>query len=98
MARKQISIMPSCRYNDGMNAPQLSVRSQKARDLAHRLSAKEKRPIHAIVEDALVEYASKKSTQSAAAFLKRMQALAPTESDLDEAMADLRVPNNGIDL
>jgi hypothetical protein len=75
-----------------------SVRSKKARDLAHKLSAKEKRPIHAIVEDALLDYAKKKPTQSAAAFLKRMQALAVADVDLDALIADHRAPHEGIDL
>ena len=81
-----------------MNAPQLSVRSKKARDLAHKLAAREKRPIHAIVEDALVEYANRKPSQSAAAFLKRMAALAVADVDLDDLAMEHRKPHDGLDL
>ena len=42
-----------------MATAQLSVRSARARDLAHELSLAEKRPIHAIVEDALIAYAAR---------------------------------------
>ena len=85
-----------------MTAPQLSVRSAKARDLAHALSRRERRPIHAIVEDALTDYARRHPSESAAAFLKRMRALAPSD---DEAIAEMEVsieahrrPHKGIDL
>ena len=82
-----------------MTAPQLSVRSAKARDVAHRLSAMEKRPIHAIVEDALVEYANRRpQAQSAAAFLKRLRALAVDDVDLDALIDENRKPHSGIDL
>ena len=93
-----VAIMPSADYLDGMTAPQLSVRSAKARDLAHELSRRERRPIHAIVEDALVEYARKHPQQSAAAFLKRLKALAVEDVDLDALIADNRRPHDGIDL
>ena len=82
-----------------MPAPQLSVRSARARDLAHQLSAQEKRPIHAIVEDALNEYASKRpQPESAEAFLKRLRANAVDDFDLDEMIAENRRPHHGIDL
>ena len=82
-----------------MPAPQLSVRSARARDLAHQLSAREKRPIHAIVEDALNEYASKRpQPESAEAFLKRLRANAVDDFDLDEMIAENRRPHHGIDL
>ncbi len=87
-----------------MTAPQLSVRSAKARDLAHELSAKEKRPIHAIVEDALVAYANRHPKQSPAAFLKRVQSIG-AGTDIDSAIAEMeasikqnRKPHRGIDL
>ena len=82
-----------------MPAPQLSVRSARARDLAHQLSAQEKRPIHAIVEDALNEYARKRpQPESAEAFLKRLRANAVDDFDLDEMIAENRRPHHGIDL
>ena len=81
-----------------MNAPQLSVRSKRARDLAHELSRLEGRPIHAIVEEALVEYARRHPRESAEAFLKRMRAMAVEDIDLEELIQDHRVPHGGIDL
>ncbi len=86
-----------------MTAPQLSVRSAKARDLAHQLSAKEKRPIHAIVEDALVEYAKRYPRESGEAFLRRLGAIGgmATDDDLADVEAFIeenRKPHRGIDL
>jgi hypothetical protein len=81
-----------------MTAPQLSVRSARARDLAHRLSQRERRPIHAIVEDALTEYAQRHPQQSAAAFLKRLRSLAVKDVDLDALAADHKSPHAGIEL
>ncbi len=81
-----------------MTSPQLSVRSARARDLAHQLSALEKRPIHAIVEDALTEYAKRHPIESPEAFLRRLQANAVSGVDLDELIADNRKPHFGIDL
>lgn len=85
-----------------MTAPQLSVRSKKARDLAHALARREGRPIHAIVEEALSDYARRHPREGAAAFLKRMRALSPPD---DEAMAEVeaaiqehRRPHRGIEL
>ncbi len=65
-----------------MTAPQLSVRFAKARDLAHKLSAHEKRPIHAIVEDALVAYANRQPKETPTAFLKRLRTNAVEDFDL----------------
>ena len=88
-----------------MTAPQLSVRSAKARDLAHQLSAKEKRPIHAIVEDALVAYANRQPKESAEAFLRRLGAIGGDEKGLNETIDEMqsfldkrRTPHRGIDL
>jgi hypothetical protein len=81
-----------------MTSPQLSVRSARARDLAHQLSKREQRPIHAIVEDALVQYAARHSRQSAAVFLKRLKALAVDGEELDSLIAENRKPHEGIDL
>jgi Rv0623-like transcription factor len=86
-----------------MTVPQLSVRSAKARDLAHELSAKEKRPIHAIVEDALVAYANRQPKESAKAFLRRLGAIGNREgpddlADLEAFIDENRKPPRGIDL
>lgn len=60
-----------------MTSPHLSVRSAKARDLAHELSAKEKWPIHAIVEDALVAYPKRHPKQDGATFLRHLRKKRP---------------------
>jgi hypothetical protein len=93
-----LAIVPSSCYHAIMTSPQLSVRSARARDLAHQLSALEQRPIHAIVEDALTQYAARHPQQSAAAFLKRLKSLAVSDVDLNELMAENRVSHKGIDL
>lgn len=81
-----------------MTSPQLSVRSARARDLAHQLSKREQRPIHAIVEDALEQYAVRHPQPSAASFLKRLKSLAVSDVDLDSLIAENRKPHDGIDL
>jgi hypothetical protein len=87
-----------------MAAPQLSVRSARARDLAHELSRREKRPIHAIVEDALNAYARAAPRETTEEFLKRVRAIGG--DDLDETIREMqehlderrKVPHTGIDL
>jgi hypothetical protein len=95
-----------------MASPQLSVRSARARDLAHELSRKENRPIHAIVEDALNAYARAAPRETTAEWLKRMRAIGPadgevlTAAEMNEAIdemqahidANRRIPHEGIDL
>ena len=81
-----------------MTAPQLSVRSAKARDLAHELSRREGRPIHAIVEEALSDYAKRVPRQSTAAFMKRLKELAVDDVDLEDLIQDNRRPHDGLDL
>jgi hypothetical protein len=85
-----------------MTAPQLSVRSKRARDLAHQLSQREGRPIHAIVEEALTQYARRHPGESAAAFLKRMRRAAPADdaavAELERAVEEHRYPHKGIEL
>jgi hypothetical protein len=85
-----------------MNAPQLSVRSAKARDLAHALSRRERRPIHAIVEEALIEYARRHDVETTADFLKRMRSIGGTDDAALDALGDAlgahRKPHGGIAL
>jgi hypothetical protein len=85
-----------------MTAPQLSVRSARARDLAHELSRREGRPIHAIVEEALSDYARRHPRESAAAFLKRMRALSPADdqaiAEVEASIEEHRRPHRGIEL
>ncbi|WP_198350885.1 hypothetical protein [Flavisphingomonas formosensis] len=93
-----VAIMPSGAYLACMTAPQLSVRSARARDLAHRLSRLERRPIHAIVEDALTEYAKRHPEPSASAFLKRLRVLAVEDVDLEALIEDNRTSHDGVAL
>lgn len=83
-----------------MTAPQLSVRSAKARDLAHELSRRERRPIHAIVEDALLDYAQRHPSEPAGAFLRRMRSLGGggDDGDLAAALEENRRPHRGVEL
>jgi hypothetical protein len=79
-----------------MAAPQLSVRSARARDLAHSLSKQEGRPIHVVVEDALTAYAARKGQVSFKEFLGKLQAHTWPEEEgeisLDDLMAELDTP------
>ena len=85
-----------------MTAPQLSVRSKRARDLAHQLSRREGRPIHAIVEEALTEYARRHPSETATAFLKRMRGASPADdsavAELEAAIEEHRYPHEAIEL
>ena len=85
-----------------MTAPQLSVRSAKARDLAHELSRRERRPIHAIVEDALVDYARRHPKESAAGFLRRMRGIGEADNEavaeMEGAIEAHRRPHRGLEL
>lgn len=83
-----------------MTSPQLSVRSARARDLAHELSRQEKRPIHAIIEQALNDYAQRSPKEGAAAFLRRTRAIgeANMDADLEIFINENRKPHAGPDL
>jgi hypothetical protein len=80
---------------------QLSVRSARASDLAHRLAAREKRSIAHVVEQALDLYARHTTGEEPASqFYARLTQLAAANNDIDlDAIikADRR-PNKGIDL
>jgi hypothetical protein len=85
-----------------MAAPQLSVRSARARDLAHELSRAEKRPIHSIVEEALEAYAARSSRNvSFNDFWTKLEKHKwdpePGEPDLDELIDLNRVPHKGME-
>jgi hypothetical protein len=66
--------------------------------LARQLYKREPRPIHAIVEDALVQNAARHPQPSAASFLRRLKSLAVSDVDLDSLIAENRKPHDGIDL
>ncbi len=86
-----------------MAEPQLSVRSARARDLAHMLAKRERRTVAQVVEKALEAYAGKESVprESAKAFLDRLLKLDPGDTvdiDLEAVIREGRKPHSGIDL
>ena len=82
-----------------MAQPQLSVRSAKARDLAHRLARRENRTIADVVERALEFYEIKEAgREPAAAFYARLAEQSGVDIDLEAIIRENRRPNSGIDL
>lgn len=82
-----------------MAEPQLSVRSAKARDLAHRLARREKRSIADIVERALEAYEVREAgREPATTFYARLSATCGTDIDLEAVIRDARRINPGPDL
>jgi hypothetical protein len=86
-----------------MAEPQLSVRSARARDLAHMLAKRERRTVAQVVEKALEAYARKPSEprESARAFLDRLLARDPADTqdiDLEAIIDEHRKPHDGLDL
>ena len=78
-----------------MAQPQLSVRSARARDLAHRLAASERRSVAQVVEQALELYAKAGTPkrESAAEFYERLARDASTDIDLEAIIQEHRVPH-----
>ncbi|SON58505.1 hypothetical protein HDIA_P0096 (plasmid) [Hartmannibacter diazotrophicus] len=82
-----------------MAEPQLSVRSSKARDLAHRLARRENRSIADVVERALEWYEVREAgREPAAAFYARLVTQSGTDIDLEAVIQENRNPHRGIDL
>lgn len=82
-----------------MAEPQLSVRSAKARDLAHRLARRENRSIADIVERALESYEVREAgRESAAAFYGRLTQSYGTDIDLEALIRESRRVDPGPDL
>lgn len=82
-----------------MAEPQLSVRSARARDLAHRLARREKRSIADIVERALESYEVRiAGREPAAAFYARLAAGGVDDFDLEAVIKAVRRPHPGPDL
>jgi len=82
-----------------MAGPQLSVRSARARDIAHRLARREKRTVAEIVELALEHYeASEAVRQSAAEFYASLRADGGDDIDLMQIINEARKPHTGVDL
>lgn len=79
-----------------MAEPQLSVRSAKARDLAHRLARREKRSIAEIVERALEAYEIREACREpAASFYESLSAGAEEDVDLEAVIRGMRRPHSG---
>ncbi|RUM95660.1 plasmid stabilization protein [Pseudaminobacter arsenicus] len=82
-----------------MAEPQLSVRSSKARDLAHRLARRENRSIADVVERALESYEIREAgREPASAFYARLAAQSGTDIDLETILRESRTSHQGIEL
>ena len=82
-----------------MAEPQLSVRSAKARDLAHRLARRENRTIADVVERALESYEVKEAgREPASAFYARLAENSGVDLDLEQIIRRDRRDHDGIDL
>ena len=82
-----------------MAEPQLSVRSAKARDIAHRLARREKRSIADIVERALEAYEIREAGREApSSFYERLSASYGSDIELEEVIRKSRKTNRGLDL
>jgi hypothetical protein len=81
-----------------MAEPQLSVRSAKARDLAHRLARRERRSIADIVERALEAYEVRETgLEPASEFYARLSK-GGVDIDLDAMIRENRKVHKGLDL
>ncbi|MDZ7871828.1 MAG: plasmid stabilization protein [Rhizobium sp.] len=82
-----------------MAEPQLSVRSARARDLAHRLARRENRSIADIVERALEAYETQQTGREPAAnFYRRISAQSALDIDLDATIRTDRKAHEGQEL
>ena len=84
-----------------MAEPQLSVRSARARALAHRLARNERRSISQVVERALELYAKAgepAKRETASEFWDRMTRDYATDIDLEAIIEEHRKPHKCIDL
>jgi len=82
-----------------MSEPQLSVRSARARDLAHRLARRENRSIADIVERALEAYEVRETgREPAAAFYERLSRECGVDIDLEAVIKEGREPHPGPEL
>lgn len=83
-----------------MSVPQLSVRSAKAIEIAHRLARRDKRTIADVVETALEEYDARRTgREPASSFWRRIsEQYGSDEIDLEEIIQEHRKPHPGIEL
>jgi hypothetical protein len=79
--------------------PQLSVRSAKARELAHRLAQRERRTVSAVVERALEQYEARHSQcVPAAEFYRTLNQSCSADVDLDAVLDEHRKAHAGPEL
>jgi len=82
-----------------MAEPQLSVRSAKAIEIAHRLSRQHGRTVARTVERALeLLDAQEGEREPATSFWRRVSQECGTDIDLEALIKEHRKPHNGIDL
>ena len=82
-----------------MPEPQLSVRSARARDLAHRLAKRERRTVAEVVVRALAEYSAHQTGRvPAAEFYRELNRRCATELDLEKVIQSSRRVHSGIKL
>ena len=82
-----------------MPEPQLSVRSARARDLAHEIARRERRTVAEVVERALEAYRLREAPQeSAEEFYRWLTRDREDDVDLDAILEEHRKPHLGIDL
>jgi len=80
-----------------MPEPQLSVRSARARELAHSLAKRERRTVAEVVERALEEYASHQTGRAPAAeFYRELNRQYATDVDLEALIRANRSPHAGV--
>lgn len=82
-----------------MPKPQLSVRSARARDLAHRLARRERRSVADIVERALEAYEMREADREpASAFYPRMSREYGSDVDLESVIRENGLIDTGRNL
>ncbi|MEI9407340.1 MULTISPECIES: type II toxin-antitoxin system VapB family antitoxin [Mesorhizobium] len=82
-----------------MAEPQLSVRSAKARDLAHRLARRENRSIADVVERALESYEIREAgREPPSTFYARLASTSGTDIDLEKIIREGRRVHPGPEL
>jgi len=79
-----------------MPEPQLSVRSARARELAHSLAKRERRTVAEVVERALEEYSAHQTGRAPAAeFYRELNRQFATDMDLEQLIQASREPHAG---
>jgi len=81
-----------------MAEEQLSVRSTRAKQTAHRLARAERRTVAAVVERALMEYEQRTTGREPVEDFLRSLAENGVDFDLLELTRELHEPHKGIDL